>query len=91
MYIKLQHSHIFLKELFKLLFGKHKMKIIKHIKTILLLLITFVLVAQPAHAKTEVIVPTYQKLKQSRIGIWIDLYGLRKTQYISGYKDVMWY
>ena len=28
------------------------------------------------------------QLKQSRIGIWIDLYGLRKTQYLAGYKDV---
>ncbi len=28
------------------------------------------------------------QLKQSRIGIWIDLYGLRKTQYLSGYKNV---
>ena len=28
------------------------------------------------------------QLKQSRIGIWIDLYGLRKAQYLAGYKDV---
>ncbi len=28
------------------------------------------------------------QLKQSRIGIWIDLFGLRKTQYLSGYKNV---
>lgn len=28
------------------------------------------------------------QLKQSRISIWIDLYGLRKTQYLSGYKNV---
>ena len=38
------------------------MKIIKHIKTILLLLLTFVLGAQPTHAKTKVITPTYQKV-----------------------------
>ena len=37
------------------------MKIIQHIKTILLLLLTFVLGVQPTHAKTEVITPTYQK------------------------------
>ena len=35
------------------------MKIIKHIKTLLLLL-TFLLGAQPTHAKTEVIVPSYK-------------------------------
>ena len=28
------------------------------------------------------------QLKQSRIGIWIDLHGLRKAQYLAGYKDV---
>ena len=28
------------------------------------------------------------QLRQSRIGIWIDLYGLRKAQYLSGYKRV---
>jgi integrase/recombinase XerD len=28
------------------------------------------------------------QLRQSRIGIWIDRYGLRKAQYLSGYKRV---
>ena len=38
------------------------MKIISYIKTILLFLLTFLLGAQPTHAKTEVIIPTCQKV-----------------------------
>ncbi len=36
----------------------------------------------------EIHIKRLTQLKQSRIGIWIDLYGLRKTQYLAGYKDV---
>ena len=36
----------------------------------------------------EINIKRLTQLKQSRIGIWIDLYGLRKTQYLSGYKNV---
>ena len=36
----------------------------------------------------KLIIKRLNQLKQSRIGIWIDLFGLRKTQYLSGYKNV---
>ena len=36
----------------------------------------------------EINIKRLTQLKQSRIGIWIDLYGLRKAQYLAGYKDV---
>ena len=36
--------------------------ILKHLKYLLLLLLTFLLGAQPTHAKTEVLTPTYQKV-----------------------------
>ncbi len=47
-----------------------------------------VLVRTIKEQNQEINIKRLTQLKQSRIGIWIDLYGLRKTQYLSGYKNV---
>ncbi len=47
-----------------------------------------VLVRTIKEQNQEINIKRLTQLKQSRIGIWIDLYGLRKAQYLAGYKDV---